>query len=91
MTWIKSGMKSPIAFTAVSSILTLEGARMGIIKRQPGERRMGLPMGFPLVDSDDVLVASDRRLHQERRKADLTLEQIELILAQLLYRGPSRL
>jgi hypothetical protein len=63
---------------------------MGIIKRQLGDRRMGFPMGFPLVDSNDVLVSGDRRLHQERRKANLTLEEVELFLKQLLHRGPAR-
>ena len=62
---------------------------MEIIKRQPGDRRMGLPLGFPLVDSDDVLVSRDRRVHQERRKADFTLEEIEMLLSQLQHRGPS--
>jgi len=63
---------------------------MGIIKRQLGDRRMGLPLGFPLVDIDDVLVSRDRRIHQERRKADFTLEEIEMLLSQLLHKGPSR-
>jgi hypothetical protein len=62
---------------------------MGIIKRQLGDRRMGLPLGFPLVDSQDVLVARDRRIRQERRVADFTLEEIELLLSQMLHRGPS--
>ena len=57
---------------------------MRIIKRQPGERRMGLPMGFPVVDCNDVLVSSDRRIHPERRKSEHTLEEIELLLSQLL-------
>ena len=63
---------------------------MGIIKRQPGDRRMGLPLGFPLVDCDDVLVSRDRRTHQERRVADFTLEEIDMLLSQLLHKGPSR-
>lgn len=62
---------------------------MGIIKRQPGDRRMGLPLGFPLVDSEDVLVCRDRRIRQERRVAYFTLEEIELLLSQLLHRGAS--
>ena len=63
---------------------------MGIIKRQLGDRRMGLPLEFPLVDGDDVLVSRDRRIHQERRRADLTREEIELLLSQLSYRRPPR-
>jgi len=63
---------------------------MGLIRRQPGDRRMNLPAEFPLVDSDDVLVASERRLRPERRMTGLTLEEIELVLSQLLCREPSR-
>ena len=62
---------------------------MGIIKRQLGDRRMGFPLGFPLVDSDDVLVSRDRRIQQERRVADFTLEEIEMLLSQLLHKGSS--
>jgi hypothetical protein len=63
---------------------------MGIIKRQLGDRRMGLPLGFPLVDSEDVLVSEERRSHQERRVAYFTLEEIEMLLSQLLHKGSSR-
>jgi hypothetical protein len=62
---------------------------MGLIKRQLGDRRMGLPLGFPLVDSDDVSVSRDRRIHQERRVAEFTLEEIEALLSQLLHKGSS--
>jgi hypothetical protein len=50
---------------------------------------MGLPLGFPLVDSDDVSVSRDRRIHQERRVAEFTLEEIEALLSQLLHKGSS--
>jgi len=60
---------------------------MEIIKRQLGDRRMGLPLGFPLVDGDDVLVSRDRRIQQERRVAGFTLEEIEMLLSQLLHNG----
>jgi hypothetical protein len=60
---------------------------MEIIKRQPGDRRMGLPLEFPLVDGDDVFVVRDRRSHQERRVAGFTLEEIEVLLSQLLHKG----
>ena len=62
---------------------------MGIIKRQLGDRRMGFPLGLPLVDSDDVFVSRDRRIRQERRVADFTLEEIEVLLSQLLHKGSS--
>jgi hypothetical protein len=50
---------------------------------------MGLPLGFPLVDGDDVLVSRDRRIQQERRRAGFTLEEIEMLLSQLLHKGAS--
>jgi len=62
---------------------------MGIIKRQLGDRRMGIPLGFPLVDSEDVLVSRDRRIRRERREAEFTLEEIEVLLSQLLHKGTS--
>jgi hypothetical protein len=63
---------------------------MGIIKRQLGDRRMGFPLGFPLVDDDGVIVSRDRRFHQERRVANFTLEEIEVLLSQLLHKGSFR-
>jgi hypothetical protein len=66
-----------------------QGRIMEIIKRQLGDRRMGLPLGFPLVDGDDVLVSRDRRIQQERRVAGFTLEEIEMLLSQLLHKGSS--
>ena len=63
---------------------------MGIIRRQLGDRRTGFSLGFPLIDSDDVLVSRERRSNQERRVADFTLEQIEVFLSQLLHKGSGR-
>ena len=42
---------------------------MGIIVRKKGSRRMGLPVEFPLVDNQGVIVAKDRRRLPDRRKA----------------------
>ena len=63
---------------------------MGIIKRQLGARRRGCSLGFPLLDGDDVLVSRERRLHQERRMANFTVEEIEVLLLQLMHKGSSR-
>ena len=40
-------------------------------------------MEFSLVDCNDVLVSKERRIHPERRKSDVTLEQIERVVSQL--------
>jgi hypothetical protein len=42
---------------------------VGIIVRKKGSRRMGLPVEFPLVDNQGVIVARDRRRLPDRRKA----------------------
>ena len=41
---------------------------MGIIVRQKGSRRMGLPAEFPLEDDQGVVVLQDRRRIPDRRK-----------------------
>ena len=71
---------------------------MGIIVRKKGSRRMGLPVEFPLVDNQGVIVARDRRRLPDRRKvqhgtsdpgatlikkmADDNLEDLILLLKQ---------
>ena len=42
---------------------------MGLIKREPGERRWGIPTEFPLTDSGGVHVMLDRRGGIDRRKS----------------------
>ena len=56
---------------------------MRITRRQPGDRRWGLPAEFPLEDSAGVLVAVDRRQRPNRRKSAVTLEEVEILLSQL--------
>jgi len=56
---------------------------MTITRRQPGDRRWGLPAEFPLEDSAGFLVPVDRRQHPNRRKAIVTLEELEILLSQL--------
>ena len=56
---------------------------MVITRRQPGDRRWGLPAEFPLVDSTGFPFPADRRRLQNRRMADISLEEIEILLSQL--------
>jgi hypothetical protein len=79
-----------LAFAACSSILLLKVAIMGMIKRQLGDRRLGFPMEFPLIDSDEVLVPRDRRIHHQRRRANITLEELEILLSQMLLKNLAR-
>ena len=58
-----------------------------ITRRQPGDRRWGFPAEFPLEDSAGFLVPVDRRRLTNRRKADVTLEEVEILLSQLSAKG----
>jgi hypothetical protein len=58
-------------------------------KRQPGDRRWGLPAEFPLLDSNGFVVPADRRRIAERRKVIATLEDVQQLLSQL-SRGTRR-
>ena len=55
---------------------------MTITRRQPGDRRWGLPAEFPLEDCAGFLVPVDRRQCPNRRKAAVTLEELEILLSQ---------
>lgn len=56
---------------------------MVLTRRQPGDRRWGLPAEFPLLDSTGFPVPADRRRLQNRRMANASLEEIEILLSQL--------
>jgi hypothetical protein len=56
---------------------------MGLIKRQPGERRWGMPTEFPLTDSGGVHVMLDRRGGIDRRKSSADLEDLLILFSQL--------
>ena len=51
--------------------------------RQKGTRRMGLPVEFPLMDGQGVLVLQDRRKIPDRRKTQCGLEDLKVILAKM--------
>ena len=56
---------------------------MIITRRQPGDRRWGLPAEFPLIDGTGFHVPADRRRIPNRRKANTSLEDMEGLLSQL--------
>ena len=47
-------------------------------------------MEFPLIDRDEVFVSRVCRIHHERRRTNIMLEVIELLLSLLLHKEPSR-
>ena len=52
-------------------------------KRHPGERRWGLCVEFPLMDSDGVHVLRDRRRGSDRRKAGAELDELLVLFSEL--------
>lgn len=46
---------------------------MILIERQKGSRRIGLPVDFPLTDSQGISVIRERRRLPDRRKAKTSL------------------
>ena len=63
---------------------------MGIIKRQPGDRRWGMDVEFPITDSDGVSVIRDRRGGVDRRKARATLEDLLILFSQAPSGDPDK-
>lgn len=55
---------------------------MGLIERQKGARRFGLPIEFPLNDSQGVLVIHDRRQVPDRRKSKCDLVDLKIVLSK---------
>jgi hypothetical protein len=56
---------------------------MKLIVREKGSRRWNLPVEFPLVDSEEVLVLSDRRSLPDRRKSDYELSDLRTLLSKM--------
>jgi hypothetical protein len=51
-------------------------------RRQPGNRRWGLDVEFPLRDSGGFMVVTDRRRMPDRRRTDPTMEEMAALLAR---------
>lgn len=56
---------------------------MGLVKRQPGDRRWGMPAEYPLTDCDGVQVTRDRRSGIDRRRSIASLEDLLILFSQL--------
>jgi hypothetical protein len=52
-------------------------------RRQSGDRRWGLHVEFPLVDSAGMRIAEERRRLADRRKARVSMQEMRALLAQL--------
>jgi hypothetical protein len=56
---------------------------MKFIVRGKGTRRWNLPVEFPLIDSDDLLVLRDRRKLPDRRKKEYDLNDFSRVLSNM--------
>jgi hypothetical protein len=61
---------------------------MGLVKRQPGERRWGMPPEFPLRDTGGLHVVYDRRRDYDRRKSSASQEDLMILFSQLPSEDP---
>ena len=51
-------------------------------RRQPGDRRWGLHVDYPLQDSSGYLVLANRRKLRDRRRTDATMEELAALLSK---------
>ena len=56
---------------------------MGLVKRQPGDRRWGMTVEFPLTDQCGNCVIHDRRSGHQRRRSVATVEDLLIIFSQI--------
>ena len=56
---------------------------MKLVVRQQGNRRLGLPVAFPLTDSEGVLIVEDRRQIPDRRKSKHDINDLKIILSKM--------
>ena len=85
---IRMGMHAgaPATFTATGERIGKHygiGFRMKLVVREKGSRRVELPARFPLIDSQGVLVASDRRQLPDRRKQQYGIDDLKVILSKM--------
>jgi len=51
-------------------------------RRQAGDRRWGLHAEYPLRDSSGFVVVADRRRTPERRRVDVSMEELAALLSR---------
>lgn len=63
---------------------------MGLVKRQQGDRRWGMPVELPLTDCGGAYVLHDRRGDADRRKSPASLEDLFILFSQLPSGDPGQ-
>ncbi len=56
---------------------------MHLRKRRPGEKRWGIPVEFPLTDSNGVRVTRNRRSGVDRRKTIASFEELLVLFSAI--------
>jgi hypothetical protein len=56
---------------------------MKIIPRQKSSRRFSLPLEFPVIDCQGIVVYQDRRRLPDRRKKKCGLDDLKVILSKM--------
>jgi hypothetical protein len=51
-------------------------------RRQPGDRRWGLHVEYPLQDSSGFLIFANRRKLRDRRRTGTTMEELAALLSK---------
>jgi hypothetical protein len=51
-------------------------------RRQPGDRRWGLSVEYPLRDSGGFVVLADRRRMLDRRRSNASMEEFAALLSK---------
>jgi hypothetical protein len=63
---------------------------MGLVKRQPGDRRWGIDVEFPLTDQLGNRVNYNRRNGNQRRCSIATVEDLLIIFSQIPSVDPNQ-
>jgi len=79
-----------MAFAADSSRLMGIRERNMPEQRSKGQRRWGLDAGFPVKDSNGIMVIADRRRTSDRRLDNTSLEERLMMFAEMPLLDPER-
>jgi hypothetical protein len=60
-----------------------QGENMGLVKRQPQDRRVGMGGELPLADQQDNHIYHDRRSGGQRRHSFATTEDLAVLFSEM--------
>jgi hypothetical protein len=56
---------------------------MALAVRQKGSRRFDIPVEFPLMDNQEIIVIKDRRQLTDRRMSENYLDVLKIMLSKM--------